>query len=187
MKWIGIGIVLLVILILVGTVWGSYNSLVRLQQGTESAWANVETQYQRRFDLIPNLVTVTQKYATFEKGTLLEITALRSRWQTQTPTQIEQSENEFQSALSRLLLIAENYPQLKADGLFIGLQDGITETENMVSVARTRYNDAVRAYNTATKVFPSNVIANWFGFAEKQYFEARQGAENAPQVEINIP
>ena len=186
-KWIVMGVVIIILLILVSTVWGSYNNLVRLNQGVDNSWANVQTQYQRRFDLIPNLVTVTEKYATYEKQTLTEITALRSQWQTQTPAQLADSDNQFQNTLSRLLLITENYPQLKADTQFTSLQDNLAETENMVSVARIRYNDAVREYNTATKVFPSNMIAGWFSFTEKSYFEANQGAQNAPKVEINLP
>lgn len=186
-KWIGLGILVLIILILVGTVWGSYNSLVRLQIDVDNSWANVETQYQRRFDLIPNLVTVTEKYATFEKQTLTDITALRSQWQTQTPQQLEESDNEFREALRSILAISENYPTLKADTQFTSLQDNLAETENMVSVARMRYNTAVRDYNTATRVFPSNIIAGWFGFTQRDYFEAQEGTENAPQVDINIP
>jgi len=187
-KWIGIGIAVLIILILAGTVWGSYNSLVRLNQGVDNAWANVETQYQRRFDLIPNLVDVTQKYATYEKQTLTEITSLRSQWQTQTTAQLEQSDNQFQTALRSILAIAENYPALKADTQFTSLQDNLAETENMVAVARTRFNGAVKDYNSAVQVFPSNVIAGWFGFKEKTYFKATsEGAENAPKVNLTLP
>ncbi len=188
-KWIGIGIIILIVLILIGTVWGSYNNLVRLNQGVDNAWANVETQYQRRVDLIPNLVNVVQSYAGFERDTLTQITALRSQWQTAPDVnkQVETS-NQIESALSKILLIAENYPDLKAGAQFISLQDNLAETENMVSVARTRYNDAVRNYNTATKVFPSNVIAGWFGFVDRTYFAATTtGAENAPVVNITIP
>lgn len=186
-KWIGIGVVILVVLILVGTVWGSYNNLVRLNQGVDNSWANVETQYQRRIDLIPNLVNVVQSYAKFEKELLTNITAIRSQWQTaRSPEQQVQTANQFESAISKLLLISENYPDLKAGAQFKALQDNLVETENMVSVARTRYNDAVRQYNTATKVFPSNVIAGWFGFSERTYFQSRPGAENAPQVNITV-
>ena len=186
-KWIAVGIIALIFIILIATVWGSYNSLVKLDQNVNNAWANVQAQYQRRFDLIPNLVEVTQKYAKFEKDTLTQITQLRSQWQTNTPTQLADSDNQFQNALSRLLLISENYPELKADSVFIGLQDNLVETENMVSTSRTRYNDAVRGYNTATKVFPSNVIAGWFGFSEKSYFEAASGSQDVPKVDINLP
>ncbi len=187
-KWIGVGIVVLIILILVGTVWGSYNSLVKLNQGVDETWANVETQYQRRLDLIPNLVSVVEAYATFEKETLTQITALRSQWQTSTSVNEQvRTTNEIESAISKLLLISENYPDLKANQNFIALQDSLAETENMISVARTRYNAGVRAYNTAVRVFPSNVIAGWFGFADRLYFAAKPGAENVPEVNINVP
>lgn len=187
-KLIGIGVVVLVILILVGTVWGSYNSLVKLNQGVDEAWANVETQYQRRVDLIPNLVSVVEAYATFEKETLTQITTLRSQWQTSKSVDEQvRTTNEIESAISKLLLISENYPDLKANQNFIALQDSLAETENMISVARTRYNAGVRGYNTAVRVFPSNVIAGWFGFTDRLYFAAKPGAENVPEVNINVP
>ena len=186
-KWIGVGVIVLIFLILVGTVWGSYNSLVRLNQGVDNSWANVETQYQRRVDLIPNLVNVVQSYAKFEQQTLTQITALRSQWQTaQTPEQKVQTSNQIESAISKLLLVSENYPDLKASQNFISLQDSLAETENMVAVARTRYNGAVQEYNTAVKVFPSNLIAGWFGFSQRTYFQAAAGAENAPKVNITV-
>ncbi|MBS3051142.1 MAG: LemA family protein [Candidatus Aenigmarchaeota archaeon] len=186
-KWIGIGIIVLILLILVSTVWGSYNNLVRLNQGADNAWANVETQYQRRIDLIPNLVNVVESYAQFERELITNVTAIRSQWQTaQTPEQQVNAANQFESAISKLLLISENYPDLKASEQFRALQDNLVETENMVSVARTRYNEAVRQYNTATKVFPSNVVAGWFGFSERTYFQSRPGAENAPVVDLNV-
>lgn len=186
-KRIGIGVVVLLLLIVVGTVWGSYNSLVRLNQGVDSSWANVETQYQRRVDLIPNLVNVVQSYAKFEQQTLTQITELRSQWQAAgSPEQKVQTSNQIESALSKLLLISENYPDLKASRNFVALQDSLAETENMVAVARTRYNGAVQEYNSAVKVFPSNVIAGWFGFKERTYFQAAAGAENAPKVNITV-
>ena len=187
-KWIAVGAIVLIILILVGIVWGSYNSLVAKNQGVDKAWADVETQYQRRVDLIPNLVNVVQSYAIYERDTLTKVTELRSQWQTaSTQQQKVATANEFESAISKLLLITENYPALKADTQFTGLQDNLAETENMISVARTRYNDAVRSYNTAVQVFPSNVIAGWFGFSERTYFQATTpGAENVPKVNITI-
>ena len=186
-KWIGIGIVVLLFLIVVATIWGSYNSLVRLNQGVDSSWANVETQYQRRIDLIPNLVNVVESYAQFERELITNVTAIRSQWQTaQTPEQQVNAANQFEAAISKLLLISENYPELKASEQFRALQDNLVETENMISVARTRYNEAVRQYNTATKVFPSNMIAGWFGFSERTYFQSRPGAENAPVVDLNV-
>lgn len=186
-KWIAIGVIVLIILILVGIVWGSYNSLVAKNQNVDKTWADVETQYQRRVDLIPNLVNVVQSYAKFEQETYSKITQLRSQWQTaKTNEEQVKTTNEFESAISKLLLISENYPQLKADTQFTSLQDNLAETENMVSVARTRYNDAVRSYNTAVQVFPSNVIAGWYGFSERTYFSANPGAEEAPKVDIKV-
>jgi len=186
-SWIIIGIIVLIILILIGTVWGSYNSLVSKNQGVDNSWANVEAQYQRRMDLIPNLVNVVESYAEFEKETLTEVTQLRTQWQTsQSAEEQVQTTNEFETALSKLLLITENYPDLKADQNFLSLQDSLAETENMVAVARTRYNDAVRSYNTAVQVFPSNVIANWFNFDERTYFAAEPGSENVPEVDIDV-
>jgi LemA protein len=184
--WIALGVIVLLLLIVVGTVWGTYNNLVRLNQGVENSWANVETQYQRRFDLIPNLVNVAQSYAIYEKDTLTQLTALRSQWQTQQNIDDKvTTANQLESTISKLLLITENYPNLKADALFVGLQDNLAETENMISVSRTRYNDAVRSYNTATKTFPSVIVAGWFGFSEHNYFESTSGAENAPVVNIS--
>jgi len=186
-KTIGIGIVVVISLILIGIVWGSYNNLVRFNQNVDKSWADVQAQYQRRIDLIPNLVNVVQSYAGFERITLTQITEIRSRWQTtQLPEERVRLANQFESALSKLILIAENYPDLKASQNFIALQDSLAETENMISVVRTRYNGAVREYNTATKIFPSNIVANMFGFYEKTYFEAIPGAEAAPRVNITV-
>jgi LemA protein len=186
-KWIGIGIIVLIILILVGIIWGSYNGLVGLNQNVDKEWANIEAQYQRRFDLIPNLVNVVESYAKYEKELLTNITNLRSQWQTQTNVNEQMNTaNQFESTLSRLLLVAENYPDLKASANFISLQDSLAETENMISVARTRYNSAVRDYNAMTKYFPSNIIANWFNFMERPYFEAKPGAETVPQVNLTV-
>ncbi|MCX6815644.1 MAG: LemA family protein [Candidatus Aenigmarchaeota archaeon] len=186
-KWIVPGIIILVILIIVGTVWGSYNSLVRLNQDVDRSWADVEAQYQRRIDLIPNLVNTVQSYAGFEKATLTQITQIRSQWQTALPNEQVQLANQFEGALSKLLLVSENYPDLKASANFISLQDSLAETENMVAVARTRYNTAVRDYNSVVKVFPSNIIAGWFSFVERDYFQAVLGAATAPKVNITIP
>ncbi len=188
-KWIGIGVIILVILILAGTVWGSYNSLVRLNQGVDNAWANVETQYQRRVDLIPNLINVAESYAIFEKSVLLNLTALRTQWMSQqgNPEAQAQTTNQIEGALKTIFAVAENYPTLTTSQQFISLQDNLAETENMVAVSRTRYNNAVAEYNTAVKVFPSNIIAGWFGFHERTYFNAVEGAENAPKVNITIP
>lgn len=187
-KLIGFAIAILVILIIIGTIWGSYNSLVKLSQGTDEAWANVETQYQRRVDLIPNLVNVVQSYAGFEKSTLTQITELRTQWMNQNgkPEAQAQTTNQIESALKTIFATAEAYPTLTSNTQFKALQDNLVETENMVAVSRTRYNNAVRDYNTATMVFPSNVIAGWFGFKARTYFDSTAGSENAPVVNITI-
>jgi LemA protein len=186
-KWIGIGIAVIVILILVGTVWGSYNTLVRLSQGTDEAWANVETQYQRRIDLIPNLVNIAQTYMINEINMLEKVTALRSQWMQQQGNSEAQAQttNQIEGALKTIFATAESYPILTSSPQFTTLMDSNSETENMVAVARTRYNNAVRDYNTATKVFPSNIIAGWFGFGQRTYFEATTpGAQNAPKINM---
>lgn len=138
--------------------------------------------------MIPNLVNVVQSYAKFEKETLTQITEIRSQWQTaQNPEQQVKTANQFESALSKLLLITENYPDLKADNQFRALQDSLAETENMVAVSRIRYNDAVRIYNTAVQSFPSNIIAGWYNFAERTYFKAiTPNAEQAPKVNLTV-
>ena len=186
-KRIGIGVVILLLLIVIGTVWGSYNSLVRLNQGVDNSWSNVEVQYQRRVDLIPNLVDIAQKYAVFEKSTLTQITALRTQWQSvQTTEQKVQTSNQIESALKTILAVAENYPDLKTSTQFTGLSDNLAETENMVAVARIRYNDAVREYNTVTMTFPSGMIAGWFGFKARTYFAATPGSEAAPKLNLTV-
>jgi len=181
--WIGLGVLaLLIILFIVGT----YNSLVRLDNTVDNKWADVETQYQRRVDLIPNLVNTVKGYAAHEKDLFTEITELRSQWASargNVQRQI-QTANQIDSALSRLLLVAENYPDLKASTNFLALQDELAGTENRIAVARQRYNEAVKNLNIKTETFPSNMVANMFGFDEREYFEAIEGAEVAPIVEF---
>src|SRR3989344_2280658 len=152
-KWIALGVIVLIILILVGFVWGSYNNLVRLNQGVDNAFANVQADYQRRFDLIPNLVSTVESYAGFERSTLTKVTELRTQWQTAATTEQKvATANEFEAALRTIIATSENYPDLKASQNFIALQDSLEGTENRIAVARHRYNDAIREYNTATKV-----------------------------------
>ena len=181
--WIGLGVLaLLIILFIVGT----YNSLVRLDNTVDNKWADVETQYQRRVDLIPNLVNTVKGYAAHEKDLFTKITELRSQWASargNVQRQI-QTANQIDSALSRLLLVAENYPDLKASTNFLALQDELAGTENRIAVARQRYNEAVKNLNIKTETFPSNMVANMFGFDEREYFEAIEGAEVAPTVEF---
>lgn len=183
---IGLAVVVAVVGILA---WTSYNNLVTKDQDVQKAFANIEAQYQRRFDLIPNLVNVVQSYAGFEQETLTRITELRSQWQTSTGlNERVQTANQFESTLSRLLLVAENYPDLKASTQFTSLQDSLAETENMIVVSRTRFNDAVRDYNLAVRTFPSNFFAGLFGFTQKEFFEVlNDEAATAPVVDIQIP
>ena len=178
------GIVVIVALM----AWFSYNNLIVKDQDVKKALANIESQYQRRFDLIPNLINVVQSYAGFERDTLTEITQLRSQWQTSsTLNQRIQTANQFETALSKLLLVTENYPNLKASEQFTSLQDSLSETENMVSVTRNRYNDAVRDYNLAVRTFPSSIFAGMFGFKEGEFFEVlNEEAKVAPKVDIQI-
>src|SRR6266480_4871950 len=176
---------------------GSYNRLVKSQQAIDSQWAQVQNVYQRRSDLIPNLVNTVQGAANFEKSTLTEVTNARAsvgRVQldpNKAPTDAKQLE-EFQAAqgqlsnaLSRLLVVAENYPQLRATQNFQTLQAQLEGTENRIAVERNKFNTVVQQYNTAVRVFPTNMIAGMFGFAPRPFFEAQQGAEKAPTV--NFP
>lgn len=182
---LGLGIPLGIILLLVIWYVGIYNSLIRMNEEVNNKWAQVETQYQRRVDLIPNLVNTVKGAANFEQSTLTEITKLRSQWQTAPDVNAKvNTANQIESALSRLLLVAENYPQLTATKNFQGLQDELANTENKVAVERGRYNDAVRNFNARIKTFPSNIVARNLGYADRNYFNAKPGAENAPEVKF---
>ena len=183
MLWIGMPIV--IILLIVFWYVGTYNSLIRMNEGVNGKWAQVETQYQRRVDLIPNLVSTVKGAANFEQSTLTEITKLRSQWQTAPDINAKvNTANQIESALSKLLVIAENYPQLTATKNFQALQDELANTENKVSVERGRYNDAVRDFNARIKTFPSSIVAKKLGYADRPYFNSKPGAENAPEVKF---
>ena len=177
---------------------GSYNRLVKSQQAVDSQWAQVQNVYQRRSDLIPNLVNTVQGAANFEKSTLTEVTNARAsvgRVQldpNKAPTDAKQLE-EFQAAqgqlsnaLSRLLVVAENYPQLRATQNFQTLQAQLEGTENRIAVERNKFNEVVQSYNTQVRSFPTNFIAGMFGFAPRPYFSAQPGAEKAPTVNFNF-
>ncbi len=174
--------------------WGSgiYNNAMTLDQDVKESWGNVQTAYQRRNDLIVNLVKTVQGAAEYEKGTLEAVMKARAE---ATKTVIDpknitaeqlQKFNESQSTLSRLLVTVENYPSLKANEGFLKLQDEITSTENQILTARTRFNESVKPYNSNIITFPRNIIAGWFGLKEKPYFEAVSGADKAPNVEFNF-
>ena len=155
-KWIWIGVVAVVAIFFYAT----YNGFVNREEGLKSAWSNVETQYQRRADLIPNLVNTVKGYAAHETQTL----------------------NEVRSALGRLIAVSESYPDLKANQNFLELQAQLEGTENRIAVARKDFNEKARAYNVAVRRFPANLVAGMFGFEQKPYFESSEGSEAAPQV-----
>ena len=178
-----LGVVLAILLL--GVFWyiGIYNSLIKLNEEVNNKWAQVETQYQRRVDLIPNLVSTVKGAANFEKSTFEEITKLRSQWQTApTVNQKVETANQIESALSKLIVVFENYPQLKANQNYLALQDELANTENKIAVERGRFNDAVRNFNARIKTFPSSIVARRLGYVDGPYFEAKPGAENAPNV-----
>jgi LemA protein len=179
-------------------VGGSYNRLVRLQQAVDQSWAQVQNVYQRRADLIPNLVNTVSGAANFEKSTLVEVTNARAsvgRVQidpNKAPTDAAQLEKfqaaqgELSNALSRLLIVVERYPELKANQNFLSLQAQLEGTENRISVERGNFNKAVQDYNVAVRSFPTNFIAGMLGFAPRPFFAAQTGAERPPPVQFNF-
>jgi LemA protein len=185
---LGIGVAGLVIAALVfGMMYVSIgNKLIRLDEAMKAQWSQVETVLQRRFDLIPNLVATVQGYADFEKETLTRITELRSQWGAATTVADKaQVAGELQGALSRLLLVAENYPDLKANQGFLDLQAQLEGTENRIAVERQRYNESVNAYNQGVRQFPGSLIAGLKGMTPSTaYFESAEGAKEAPKVEF---
>lgn len=188
--WIVLGIVAVVL------IWGvtTYNGLVSKDEKVASAWANVETVYQRRADLIPNLVNTVKGYAAHEQETLAQVTEARAKStaisidpSTATPAEMDawmKAQGEVSSALGRLIAISENYPELKANQNFLELQKQLEGTENRISTERRKYNEEVRGYNAKIRHFPTNLIAGMFGFEKRVMFEAQEGAEVAPVVEF---
>jgi LemA protein len=164
---------------------GNYNKFVSLDEGTKSAWAQVENQLQRRYDLIPNLVETVKGYAKQEKDVLIEVTNARAKvgGAGNVPDKIA-ANNELSGALSRLMVVVERYPDLKSNQNFMHLQDELAGTENRIAVERRRYNEAIQSYNVAIRSFPSNIIAGIFGFEKKPFFEAPAAAKAAPQVKF---
>jgi LemA protein len=162
-----------------------YNQLVSQNEKVDSAWSEVQNQLQRRNDLIPNLVSTVKGFAAQEQNVLVKVTEARSRVAgAGTPSETMAASNELSGALSRLLVVVEKYPELKSDRNFIQLQDELAGTENRLAVARNRYNDAVREYNTTAKRFPTLLIARMFGFQEKTYFDAPESAREVPKVQF---
>ena len=182
-------IVLVVIAIaavaILGTCGVQYNSLVKSEESVDASWSQVENVLQRRADLIPNLVETVKGYAAHEKEIFTEVANARARLlAANTPEQVEASERGMQSALGRLLAIAERYPDLKANENFIRLQDELAGTENRIAVERKRYNDAVRDHNTRIRRFPTRLVASVTGFDQKDYFEASPESRQTPKVDF---
>ncbi|MCM1337646.1 MAG: LemA family protein [Candidatus Amulumruptor caecigallinarius] len=172
----------------------NYNSLVEKQNGVDQAWAEVENQYQRRADLIPNLVNTVKGYATHESSTLENVTKARAAATSitidpndlneETLAKFQQAQGELSGALKSLLAVTEAYPDLKANENFRDLQAQLEGTENRIATARSRYTEAVNVYNVSIKKFPTNIYASWFGFQPKPQFKAESGAERAPEVKF---
>lgn len=190
------GLIITIVVIALVAIWGisSYNGLVSMDENVSNQWANVETQYQRRSDLIPNLVNTVKGYAKHESQTLEAVMAARSQ-ATQvkidpsncTPQQLaayQKAQGDVTTALGKLLAITENYPDLKANQNFLELQSQLEGTENRINVARKDFNDTAKKYNTSLRSFPRNIVASMFGFEKRAYFEAEAGAEKAPKVEF---
>lgn len=190
-----VGVIVVLIFIVYGFFAGKYNTMVELQETIPKEWAQVETQYQRRADLIPNLVNTVKGYANFEQETLTRVIEARasatsvkidpSNITPEALQQFQQAQNGLSSALSRLLVSVEQYPDLKANQNFLDLQAQLEGTENRIAVARTRFNEVVQPYNVYIKRFPNNMLAGMYGFQQKGYFEAAKGSENAPTVDFS--
>lgn len=174
-----------------------YNTLVQLDEKVNQAWSQVENQYQRRADLIPNLVKTVEGYADFERGVLIEVTELRSKvgqvkisaddlGDEEKFKKFQEAQDQLSGALSRLLVVAENYPQLKANENFLALQTQLEGTENRIAVERKKFNEAVQEYNTTIRSFPTLITAKLFGFSEKQYFKSAPGTEKVPDVNFDF-
>ena len=193
-KWIKIGIVLVVVFIIYRMFAGTYNNMVMKNEEVVKQWAQVENVYQRRADLIPNLVNTVKGYASHEQETFTKVIEARAKAtqvtvdpQNLSASQIQQfqsAQGELSSALGRLMVVIERYPDLKANQNFLELQAQLEGTENRISVERKKFNETTQSYNTYVKKFPQTMLAGMFGFSEKAYFESQAGAEQAPQVEF---
>ncbi len=192
--WITIAVVAVVVIALFGWVKGVYNGMVEQEESVNTAWSQVENVYQRRADLIPNLVNTVKGYAAHESETLQGVIEARSK-ATQVSVNAEdlteanikkfqEAQGELQQALGRLLMLTENYPDLKANENFRDLQAQLEGTENRITVERQKFNETAKVYNTNIRKFPNNIFAGMFGFEKKGYFEAQQGAEKAPEVKF---
>lgn len=194
-KWTIPAIIIGAVLVIALVLGGAYNGLVASREAVNTAWSKVESQYQRRSDLIPNLVNTVKGAANFEQETLSKVVEARAKAtqikvDANNPDDIarfQQAQGEVSSALSRLLAVSENYPQLKATDNFKDLQVQLEGTENRITVARNDFNDTAKSYNTKVKSFPTNIFTGLFGFKERPYFAAEAGADKAPKVDFGAP
>ena len=187
-------VILGVILLIASSFMGAYNGLVRMDEQVNQAWAQVENVYQRRLDLIPNLVETVKGYAAHEKSTFIDVTEARAKaagtisrdviTDAQKFQQFQESQAALSSALSRLMVVVEKYPALKANENFLALQAQLEGTENRIAVERGRFNEAAQIFNTMIRQFPTNIIGGMFGFKSKEYFKSEKGAEVAPKVQF---
>jgi len=193
-SWIIIGVIVLFVIIVFSSVKGTYNGLVTSEEKVNKSWADVQGAYQRRLDLIPNLVSTVKGYAKFEQETLIKVIEQRAaatkptinvdatKLDANTLAQFQKTQDELGSSIGRLLVTVERYPDLKANQNFLQLQAQLEGTENRINVERRSFNGTVNEYNSTLRSFPTNILAGMFGFAKKPYFEAQAGADAAPKV-----
>ena len=184
-----IGVLAAVILIPTLVVWSSYNGLVSSEIQVENEWAQIQVQYQRRYDLIPRIVNATKLYINYEQQLLTDIANARSDWTSSLGGSIDDqidAAGELDSVFNRLLAITvvEDYPELQGNQLVLSLIDELEGTENRIAVARTRYNEAVTDYNKNVRLFPGSIVANMFGFEQKPYYQASEGSDSVPNVPV---
>jgi LemA protein len=195
-SWIIIGVVVLFVIMVLWLLKGTYNGLVTKEENVNKKWADVQGAYQRRTDLIPNLVSTVKGYAKFEQETLIKVIEQRAnatkptinldatKLDANTLAQFQKTQDELGSSLSKLMVVVEKYPDLKANQNFLQLQAQLEGTENRINVERRNFNESVQLYNSSLRSFPTNILAGMFGFSQKPYFTAQAGAENAPKVEF---
>jgi len=193
-KWIILGIVVVVILVFYSSIKNSYNSMVKMEESVTANWSQVENVYQRRADLIPNLVNTVKGYATHEQSTLQGVVEARAKatsvninpdkLDAQSIQKFQEAQSGLSSALSRLMVVVEKYPDLKANQSFLDLQAQLEGTENRITVERRNFNESVKSFNAYIRMFPKNIIANMTGFGKKDYFKADEGSQKAPEVKF---
>jgi len=195
-SWIIIGVIVLLVIVIYSSLKGTYNGLVINEEKVNKSWADVQGAYQRRIDLIPNLVSTVKGYAKFEQETLIKVIEQRAnatkptinvdatKLDANTLAQFQKTQDELGSSLSKLMVVVEKYPDLKANENFLQLQAQLEGTENRINVERRNFNGAVQEFNSKLRRFPTNILGGMFGFSKKPYFEAQAGADTAPKVEF---